>query len=80
MGVAPPVSVALPVGGPHPVRLHICHLFNTRDGPKCTYNPCKFAHVCSACRANHPRSACLKAQGAQADTSEKGGVPINKRL
>ena len=79
-GVAPPVGVAPQVGGPHPVRLRICHLFNARDGPQCTYSPCKFAHVCSACRANHPRSACLKAQGAQAGTSGKGGVPSNKRL
>ena len=79
-GGASPVGVAPPVGGAHPGRLRICHLFNARDGPKCTYSPCKFAHVCSACKANHPRSACPKAQGTQADTSGRGGVPISKRL
>ena len=79
-GGASPVGVAPPVGGAHPGRLRICHLFNARDGPKCTYSPCKFAHVCSACKANHPRSACPKVQGTQADTSGRGGVPISKRL
>ena len=79
-GGASPVGAAPPVGGAHPGRLRICHLFNARDGPKCTYSPCKFAHVCSACKANHPRSACPKAQGTQADTSGRGGVAINKRL
>ena len=47
-----PVGVAAPVGGAHPFRLCICHLFSVKDGPKCMYNSCKFAHVCAACRAN----------------------------
>ena len=46
-GTAPPVGVAPLVGGPHPVRLCNCHLFNTRDGPKYTYSPCKFACLLS---------------------------------
>lgn len=79
-GVAHLMGVGPPVGGAHPVRLGLCHLFYARDGPKCRYSPCNFAHICSTCRANHPRSACPKAQGALADTSEKGGIPINKRL
>lgn len=34
----------------------ICRLFNSRGG--CTYNPCRFSHVCSeaGCRAEHPRT------------------------
>ena len=48
VGTASLVGVVPPVGGVHPVRLQrICHLFNARAGPKCTYSPRKFAHVCS---------------------------------
>ena len=36
----------------------ICHLFNARDGPWCKFNPCKFAHICIACKGAHPKSAC----------------------
>ena len=39
-------------------KLRICHLFNARDGPRCTYRQCKFAHICSLCRGPHPRSIC----------------------
>ena len=31
-------------------------------GSRCTYNPCKFLHVCSACRGKHPRAMC-RAEG-----------------
>ena len=41
-------------------RLRICHLFNARDGSRCTYRQCKFAHLCALCRGPHPRSACEK--------------------
>ena len=63
-GMAPPGCVVGPVGGAHPFRLSICLLFKAKDSPKWMYNPCKFAHVCTACRANHPQSACPKAQWA----------------
>ena len=35
-----------------------CNLFNAMEGSKCTYNPCKFQHVCSECRGKHPRAMC----------------------
>ena len=35
-----------------------CNLFNVLEGSKCTYNPCKFQHVCSECRGRHPRAMC----------------------
>ena len=37
----------------------ICGLFNSRSGPAtCTYKACKFVHVCSECRGQHPRPSC----------------------
>ena len=41
-----------------------CGLYNSRNGPQsCTYgDKCKFQHVCSACKGNHPRSECTKPQ------------------
>lgn len=39
----------------------ICFLFNKKGGNECSYNPCKFAHLCLSCKGNHPRSSCAKA-------------------
>ena len=50
----------------------VCHLYNSRNGPRCTYNPCKFAHICEGCRGNHPRSACPKGQGPSGDLGPNG--------
>ena len=82
-GVAPPVGVAPQVGG---LILSGC-VSATYLTPEMALNALTaraslpmFAQPADNCRANHPRSACLKAQGAQAGTSGKGGVPINKRL
>ena len=36
----------------------VCRLFNSRDGNKCHFKKCKFAHRCSKCNGAHPRSAC----------------------
>ena len=36
----------------------VCYLYNRRAGSECTFNPCKYLHVCSACKGNHPRSEC----------------------
>ena len=33
-------------------KFRICHLFNARDGPCCTYRQCKFSHPCSLCRGH----------------------------
>lgn len=47
---------ARPPGAP------ICQLYNTRGGNRCNFSPCKFAHICSDCRGNHPLSSCRKPQ------------------
>ena len=36
----------------------ICYLFNAREGDRCHYKECRFAHSCAICRGNHPRSRC----------------------
>lgn len=36
----------------------LCQLFNGRSSNRCTFNPCKFAHLCADCRGRHPVSAC----------------------
>lgn len=36
----------------------ICRLFNTKQGDKCRYNPCRFAHVCLDCQGRHPSALC----------------------
>jgi len=36
----------------------VCLLFNDQKGNRCTFNPCKFRHICSACNARHPFSLC----------------------
>lgn len=36
----------------------ICRLFNAKDGPRCYYKACRYAHACSKCRGAHPVSAC----------------------
>ena len=36
----------------------ICYLFNAREGDRCHYKECRFAHSCAVCRGNHPRFKC----------------------
>ena len=36
----------------------LCRLFNAAGGSRCRYKSCKYLHKCSACRQDHPRSAC----------------------
>ena len=38
----------------------ICYLFNAKEGDKCHYKECGFAHSCAICRGHHPRSRCDK--------------------
>ncbi len=40
----------------------VCRLFNHPAGPRCTFANCKYKHICSQCRAPHPRSRCRKLQ------------------
>ena len=59
---AGPVQKAEPfsqhVGHPTPLPPQICRLFNKQEGPRCTFSPCKFAHVCSICRGPHRYCHC----------------------
>ena len=48
----------------------ICYLFNKRAGNKCIFNPCRYLHVCLACKGSHPRSGCPPQSGEPA-----GGKP-----
>lgn len=45
----------------------LCNLFNAREGPRCTFQPCKYAHRCSICRGAHARAFCKR----QADVDDK---------
>ena len=53
--VQPPVAV-----GPTRQRSssQVCYLFNAREGPRCTYPECKFAHRCALCKGPHARFFC----------------------
>jgi len=62
-------------------KLQVCHLFNSRDGPRCTYRQCKFAHICSLCRGSHPRSICNKRDNEGPEAVGRSGPAGNhKRL
>ena len=41
----------------------ICFLYNRRNKSECSYDPCKYAHICLLCKGNHPRSECTSATG-----------------
>ena len=41
---------------PQPFRVQYCFTFNR--GERCKRNPCRFKHICSQCRGNHPKSKC----------------------
>lgn len=43
----------------------LCRLFNATGGSRCRYKACKYAHRCSVCRQDHPRSACPTAQSGE---------------
>ena len=67
-----------PQGGPVPGFAHppglplaplpsqVCRLFNKPEGPRCTFSPCKFAHVCIICKGPHSRSECRARSGMPA--------------
>ena len=39
-----------------------CLLFNNREGNKCTFNPCRYLHVCVECKSpRHALSQCPRA-------------------
>ena len=68
------ISPAAPVVLGRSVQRSVCHLSNARNGPRCTFNPCKFAHVCVNCRGNHSRSTCPRGQESSKDSSQRGGM------
>lgn len=56
----------------------LCQLYNTRYSNKCRFNPCKFAHLCSECRGQHPVSNCNR--GRQPPTKmPRAASPSYKR-
>jgi len=38
----------------------ICKLFNDSRGNRCTFQLCKYVHICSDCQGRHPFSVCRK--------------------
>ena len=57
--VEPVSGFAHPPGLPLvPLPLQVRRLFNKPDGPRCTFSPCKFAHICIMCKGPHLRSEC----------------------
>ena len=51
-GGQPPAPPFGPPGVP------TCKLFNKLEGQRCTFTPCKYAHVCTICRGPHARAEC----------------------
>ena len=47
---------------PRSAKTRICYLYNSRQKSECSYDPCRFTHVCSICKGNHPRSECSRGQ------------------
>ena len=72
---------ATPVGGSSAnPKAKLCFLFNAKEGPRCTFNPCKYAHRCTSCKGPHPRSACKRTvSGGGQESSESGGGRSFKR-
>ena len=63
---APPTAKRNPTSASSPGSLEICRLFNANGGSRCHYAKCKFAHRCSVCNQDHPRSSCpTSTQGAK---------------
>ena len=61
--VGPVTAFAQPPGLPlAPLPSQVCRLFNKPEGPRCTFSPCKFAHVC-ICKGPHSRSECRARSG-----------------
>ena len=52
---------ALPTGSSSGSKAKLCYLFNAKEGSRCTYNPCKYAHHYMICKGPHPWSACKRA-------------------
>ena len=51
--------------------VEICRLYNGREGNRCKFNPCKFAHLCMVCKRMHPVSACKAPEGRLAEHPAK---------
>ena len=53
----------------------LCNQFNSKEGPRCNYRNCKFAHKRSACRDTHTRAYCRSTEVTEARGSkwEPGG-------
>ena len=51
----------------------VCYLFNDKEGPRCTYPSCKFAHRCAICKGPHARFFCRQreAGGSQATRAKR---------
>lgn len=64
-GVGPVQSAMFGAGGASRTRqtLQTCHLYNAKDGPRCTYSQCKFAHRCAVCKGPHARYYCRQKAG-----------------
>ena len=62
----PPSYVTNPPGRPGPSHNQwqpiTCGLYNASEGPRCNYDPCKFAHCCRTCGGSHPASMCRLSQ------------------
>ena len=56
-------------------RVKVCYNYN--NGSKCTFSPCRFKHICQACKGNHPRVKCNKEKGDKPKESDK--APNNSK-
>ena len=50
----PPTSTSNSARRPSRAEVQLCGLFNRSAGNQCNYPECKFAHICSLCRAGLP--------------------------
>ena len=57
----------------------LCNLFNAKEGPRCNYRNCKFAHKCSVCRGAHARAYCRRStEVTEVATSGSRGALVKR--
>ena len=72
-----PGPAPTPTGAPKLEKL--CNLFNAKEGPRCNYRNCKFAHKCSVCRGAHARAYCRRStEITEAATSGGRGALVKR--
>lgn len=56
----------------------VCWLFNSWEGSRCNYNPCKFEHICAVCNGDHMRSRCPSANRSSKAHDSLGSKAVKR--